>query len=319
MPESDIPMGTDKSTIVRTQNRPLGQRALLASVGILSRVAPSPAASLAQRLFLTPPRHPVPDRERDLSIRARRTAIRVEGRQVVSWTVGTGPRVLLVHGWGGRGAQLGGFVEPLVGRGFSVAWFDGPAHGASDGRRVTIPETATALRTIVDALGPAQGIIAHSGGGMVTAWAVRQWLLDGFVGLPEAIALVAPPASFGGYVEHFVRLAGLSAAARGVFRHRLEVRVGAPLRTFDLPCLAADLPAGGLVVHDRDDREVPWADGASVAAAWPDAELVTTHGLGHRRILRDPAVVAQVTAFLAERVAGQPGAAPGATGVAGLR
>jgi hypothetical protein len=39
--------------------------------------------------------------------------------------------------------------------------------------------------------------------------------------------------------------------------------------------------------------------GAAIAAAWPGAELVTTEGLGHRRILRDPAVVARVTDFLA--------------------
>ena len=308
----------DKSTIVRSQGMPLAQRASLTSVGVLSRLTPSLAASLAGRLFLTPPRHPVPERERDLPTRARRTTVRVEGRRIVSWSVGAGPRVLLVHGWGGRGAQLGAFVGPLVERGFSVAWFDGPAHGASEGRRVTIPETATVLRAVVDTLGPVQGVIAHSGGGMVTAWAARQWLLDGFVDVPEAIALVAPPAGFGAYVERFVRLAGLSDAARGQFQHQLEARVGAPLRAFDLPRLAAGLPAAGLVVHDRDDREVPWVDGARVAAAWPAAELVTTHGLGHRRILRDPAVVARVTAFLAERLAEHPRPVPGASGVAAL-
>jgi hypothetical protein len=318
MPESTRFMSADKSTIVRSKSMSIGQRVSLASVGALSRVAPSLAASLAQRLFLTPPRHPAPERERELVSRARRATVRVEGRRVVSWTSGAGPRVLLVHGWGGRGAQLGAFVEPLVAGGFSVVWFDGPAHGASEGRRVTIPETATALRAVVDTLGPAQGIIAHSGGAMVTAWAVRRWLLDGFVDMPQAIALVAPPASFGGYFEHFVRVSGLSDAARGEFQHQLEARVGVPLQAFDLPRLAADLPAAGLVVHDRDDREVPWADGARVAAAWSGAELVTTHGLGHRRILRDPAVVGRVTVFLAERLADDPRPAPEPAGVPAL-
>jgi hypothetical protein len=292
-----------KSTIVRSQRLAVSQRVWLATVGALSRVAPTMAARLAERLFLTPPRHPAPERERDLLTRALRTTIRVEGRRVVAWISGAGPRIMLVHGWGGRGAQLGAFVEPLVARGFSVAWFDGPAHGASDGRQVTIPETATALRAVVDAVGPARGIIAHSGGGMVAAWAVRRWLLEGFVDLPQAIALVAPPADFAGYFERFARLSRLSDAARGQFRYQLEARVGAPLLAFDLPRLAADLPITALVVHDRNDAEVPWTDGAALVAAWPDAELVTTHGLGHRRILRDPAVVDRVTAFLAEQLA----------------
>ena len=57
------------------------------------------------------------------------------------------------------------------------------------------------------------------------------------------------------------------------------------------------------MVHDQDDAEVRWAEGAAIAAAWPGAELLTTRGLGHRRILRDPAVVAHVTDFIAARLA----------------
>src|SRR5215470_12282480 len=317
MPES--PVGSaSKSTIVRSQRIPLNLRVRLASIGALSRVAPTMAARFAERLFLTPPRHPAPERERQLLTRALRTTIRVAGQRVVAWISGAGPRILLVHGWGGRGAQLGAFVEPVVARGFSVAWFDGPAHGASDGRQATIPEMATALRAVVDAVGPAQGIVAHSGGGMVTAWAARRWLLDGFVDLPHAIALVAPPADFGSYFEHFVRLWRLSDETRGQFRHQLEVRVGAPLRAFDLPRLMADLPVAGLVVHDRDDAEVSWTSGAEVAAAWTGAELLTTRGIGHRRILRDPAVVTRVTTFLMERLGEHPGLAAERSGASTL-
>ena len=53
-----------------------------------------------------------------------------------------------------------------------------------------------------------------------------------------------------------------------------------------------------LVFHDRDDAEVPWSDGAAIAGAWPGARLVTTAGLGHRRILRDERVVSQAVAFV---------------------
>lgn len=295
------------STIVRSYKQPVRERAALASLRIVSRMAPGVAARLAVRLFLTPPRYATPDREQELARQAGRTTVRVEGRGVRSWTIGTGPRVLLVHGWGGRGAQLGAFVEPLVTQGLSVAWFDGPGHGASDGRRVTIPEMATALRAVAETVGPVRGIIAHSGGGVVSAWAVRRWFLDGFVDLPGAIALVAPPADFTSYYERFARLSGLTPAARAQFRRELELTVGVRLEAFDLPRFAAELPMAALVVHDREDGEVPWAEGAAVAAAWPDADLVTTHGLGHRRILRDPSVVGRVTDFLAGRLSERPG------------
>lgn len=276
---------------------------LLRVVGGLGLAMPSVAAWVAERFFLTPPRFAGPDRERDLLARARPGSIRVAGRRIATWTWGAGPRILLVHGWGGRGGQLGAFVEPLVARGFSVAWFDGPAHGVSEGRSATIPELAEAIGAVVNALGPVRGIVAHSGGAVASAWSLRRRLLAGFVDLPKAIVLVAPPADFRGHVERFTRALSLAPATRARFERRLEARVGVPPEALDLSRFAQDLPVAALVVHDREDGEVRWAEGAAIAAAWPGAELVTTRGLGHRRILRDPAVVARVTAFLAERLA----------------
>jgi hypothetical protein len=291
-----------KRTIVRSIEPPVLHRIRLFSVGCLSRFAPAAAARTAKRLFLTPPRYPAPDREREVLARARAGSVRVAGRRIATWSWGAGPRILLVHGWGGRGGQLGAFVEPLVGRGFSVTAFDGPAHGSSEGRTVTIPEMAEALSGVIDAVGPVRGIVAHSGGGVVSAWAIRRSLLGGFVELPAAIALVAPAADFRGYLERFMQAYGLSAGARRRLERGLEARVGVTPDELDPSRFAAELPLAALVVHDRDDGEVPWTEGVAIAAAWPGAELVTTHRLGHRRILRDPAVVARVTGFLEARL-----------------
>ena len=51
---------------------------------------------------------------------------------------------------------------------------------------------------------------------------------------------------------------------------------------------------------------MPFTHGAAVAAAWPGARLIETSGLGHRRLLRDEAVVAQVSSFIAASPAGVP-------------
>ncbi len=58
-------------------------------------------------------------------------------------------------------------------------------------------------------------------------------------------------------------------------------------------------PATLLVIHDRDDPDVPVRDGIEIAAAWPGGRLVETTGLGHNRLLRDPDVIARAVAFLA--------------------
>jgi hypothetical protein len=54
-----------------------------------------------------------------------------------------------------------------------------------------------------------------------------------------------------------------------------------------------------LVVHDTDDREVPYADGPRLAEVF-GARLLTTNGLGHRRILFAREVVAAAVEFIEE-------------------
>jgi predicted alpha/beta hydrolase family esterase len=272
-------------------------------MGGLGEISPGLAGWWGARRFLTPPRHAAPDRERELLARGRATEVRVDGRRIAVWHWGSDPLVGLVHGWGGRGAQLGAFVDPLLSRGLGVIAFDAPAHGQSEGRRVSIPEMAAALRAVVERVGPVRGLVAHSGGAAVCAWALREWLRDGFVEVPGAIALVAPAAWLGAYLDGFADALGLHGTARARMRVALEARVGRPPEAFDLAGFTGTLPPGALVVHDRADAEVPWTDGLAVARAWPGAELVTTHGLGHRRILRDPDVVARVTEFMVTRLA----------------
>jgi pimeloyl-ACP methyl ester carboxylesterase len=58
-----------------------------------------------------------------------------------------------------------------------------------------------------------------------------------------------------------------------------------------------------LVIHDRHDTVVPWENGQSVVAAWGNATLVTTEGLGHSGSLQHPDVIARIAGFLAEPVA----------------
>src|SRR5262245_22361365 len=128
-----------KSTIVRSHKESRFQPLLRGAGAVLSAVAPGLAARLAARMFLTPRRHPRPLAERSLLMTARSDPLLVGGRPVESWTWGAGPLVLLVHGWSGRGTQLGALIDPLVAHGLSVAAFDAPGHGDSDPGPVTIP------------------------------------------------------------------------------------------------------------------------------------------------------------------------------------
>lgn len=270
----------------------------------LSRLAPPLAVALFDRIWFSAPRTtPRPEPAAWLA-RGEPMPFHLHGHRVNAWSWGRGPTVLLVHGWGGNAGQMHALIGPLLERGLRVVAFDAPAHGTSDpsrlgGRRVSMIEIADALRVVAAGVGPIAGLVAHSGGCTATALALR----DGWAG-PERIAFVAPFALPSEAIAPFGRAIGASVAVTARFRALVEHRFARPWTDFDMPGLAArrGLPPL-LVVHDRDDCEVPFFHGQAVAEAWPQARLAETGGLGHRRLLRDPSVVADIVAFTAS---GQP-------------
>jgi pimeloyl-ACP methyl ester carboxylesterase len=285
----------EKSTTVRFFSAPLPVRAAFA---VLNRAAPALSARWAERIWFTLPSRKQPVR----AIPApggEPFSVEAGGHVLAGRAWGTGPVIYLMHGWGGHAGQLAPFVAPLVGRGHRVVAFDAPSHGRSGPgaygpRSSSIPEFAAALTAVVSAHGPAHAVIAHSMGGTATAVALCDGLHAG------RVALLAPMASPVSYAHQLADVLGFGEPTYHRLIARVERRVGAPMHHFDVPELgrAVAMPPT-LVVHDRDDAFTPVTDGAAIAAAWPAARLHVTSGLGHRRLLRDPGVVAEVVDFVA--------------------
>lgn len=279
-----------KSTVVRSQALPLPMRLLRPALTALSTVAPTLAAPVAERLFLAPPRHPRPEHEAVALASARRTIVDA-GTPITAWTWGHGPTVLLVHGWGGRGAQLASFVPSLVANGYSVVTFDAPGHGQSPARESSLVAFIAAIHAVSRALGPVRGVIAHSIGAAATACALRDGLRA------DAAVFLAPPADLTLHADIMLETLGFGRRARELMRERVERRLGVAWSTLDVASFAVQMRTPLLVIHDREDAEVPWQEGAIIAQAWPGATLSTTGGLGHRRLVRDRDVVREAVDF----------------------
>jgi pimeloyl-ACP methyl ester carboxylesterase len=282
------------STIVRSNARPL-LAIVRAYFAVASRLVPELARRQAERLFTAPPRYAgravAPAVARRETVVSRRHALAV-------WQAGPAgaPAVLLAHGWGGRGVQMGGFVAPLLERGFRVVWFDQPGHGESGRGGVGLPDFVSALFALASTHGPFAGAIGHSLGAAALGVAMRQGLAL------DRVALVSPPASITEHTHAFARMLGISAAIREAMRARLERRYGVRFADIDRIDDLARIDVPALVVHDAADREVPFDDAARVATRLPRAALVRTHGLGHFRLLRDAAVVREIADFVRDGV-----------------
>ena len=206
---------------------------------------------------------------------------------------GSPTTVYLVHGWGGRGAQFAAMVTPLVEAGHRVVMFDAPAHGDSDhgpagpGRTNGV-EFAKALDAVFCRFGPAEAVVAHSMGTISTYLALRY----GWLGA-ERLVFIAPMVEAESLFDQFQRALGFGPRVRARVRprgRRVRRRAGAPSSTpASRPQHVDALPT--LVITDRGDRQTAYADVVDFAESI-EAPLVTTEGLGHRKILRDPAVVA---------------------------
>ena len=259
----------------------------------ITPVAPGAAASLALALFRRPPRHQDSPEEREAIARAEPLHLSLDGKPLAAWRWGQGPAVLLVHGWGSRGSRLGSFVAPLTEAGYSVVAFDAPGHGASAGRLSSLPQFISAIERLGRELGSLEAIVAHSMGGAATTLAMAR-------GLPvRRVVFLAPAADPAGYSERFAEALGLTPDVLRRMKQSIERRFGFRWEDFDVLRAARKMTAPLLVFHDRADRDVAWTDGEAIAAAWPGAELVSTEGLGHRRIVHDPEVVSRTIAFLA--------------------
>ena len=260
-------------------------------------LAPDLAGAWAERLFLTPPRPRYAGQSALDFIDARSRLIEHKGRAIAAWQWGANdaPAVILAHGWGGNAAQMRGFVYPLLAAGYRVIAYDQPAHGVSGGQLTGLPDFAEVFSELAWHHGGVKAVIGHSLGGAGAALAHAR-------GLPlESIVLVSPPADIVGYSRRFARWHWIPEGIRRSMQTAIEERYGITWDELDVARLAPRLGARALVIHDRDDRIVPWTQGARVASLWPNARLFSTDGLGHGRILASEDVARAAADFIAGR------------------
>ena len=112
---------------------------------LLGPLAPERAARVAERFFTRPPQHPLRPHEEAFLETGEAFTVDHDGQQLACWSWGSGPVVLLMHGWGSRAGRFRLFVPELRRLGFRVVAFDGPGHGRTGGNSASLPQFAAAL------------------------------------------------------------------------------------------------------------------------------------------------------------------------------
>lgn len=287
-------MATPASRISTTVRSSLHLATVRLGFRVFGMLKPATTLRAAGKLFSTPFGS---SRARALAAPvgdARIGEITVDGKRIATYTWGDPqrqPYVLFAHGWSSHGTRFLPWVPRLRAEGYAVVAFDQPAHGRSSGQHTNLPVFAETLLAVGKRFGPAALLVAHSLGGAAASVALAHGLQA------DRVVLIAPAADPEAATERFARMIALPQRLWRALICSFERRVGVAFDDLqahrNAPCIAR--PA--LIVHDVEDREVPWSEGERYARYWAGSRLLSTRGLGHNRIAGDAGVIAAALRF----------------------
>lgn len=284
------------SSLKLSQNLTL--RYVRARLNILSLVSTRKAAEKAFRFFCTPQQRvtgkssPLFDSGHKISFRQDKHTLHGHRWQPVGVAQ---KRALVVHGFSSAACNFEGYIAALVEKGYEVIAFDGPAHGESGGRRITLPDYVRMLRTIDQNYGPFQTYMGHSLGGIALALLLENTPHNG----DTRLALIAPAVEVTDAVDDFGRLLQLSPEVMKEMDDLIQEISGHPFSWYSLRRALHHIQASILYVQDEGDRVTPLKGALAVKElGFSNIQFLFTRGLGHRKIYKDPEVMGKIVEFL---------------------
>jgi len=271
------------------------------SFPLVEKFAPRTASKWGANLWHTPARHKMTRREAALLDVAgkRRVPFKESAYQaslssyytIYSW--GKGPLILLVHGWGGSGAQMAGLAQPLAQAGYQVLAFDALAHGDSSGKRTDLMEMSEVIKDLDAKCNGFHGIIAHSMGAIATAVAIDDGVRT------TRLVTCAAAASMDYYIKQFTQQIRASNRTVGRIVFNMNNRFKRNINELSLIHLAPKLGVPTLIVHDEHDEHVDHREAIALSKCWPGSRLLLTKHLGHHSILHDVNTGKKIVDFVA--------------------
>jgi hypothetical protein len=260
----------------------------------LWHLAPNATKNILLKRFFKPRSYAVTPLERQFLENGTPFHIHVHDNKIRCWKWGSGPGILFVHGWNGRGVNLAYFFEGFISAGYSVITYDAPAHGKSEGHVTNYFELSDTVRSFLD---PShgfniQGIIAYSIGAsaVINSISKEKPSVDAVLIAP---ALKLKEILFNSFNHH-----GVPEIVYQSLVAEMERYYGYDVHQDNPYVLAKTISTKMLIVHDKDDRTIPYMDSKILSEKTDNVDLHTTESLGHKRILRDKAVVDFITAYI---------------------
>ena len=253
------------------------------------------AVKFAKKLFTSPIKHKIPKREFEMDKNAKQKLVFIPAikKEIMVYEYGNSDKkVILVHGWSGRGTQLVKIADKLLELGFSTISFDAPAHGKSPGKTTLMTEFIESILELEKQFGKFEFIIGHSLGGMSTLNSIKKGL-----DVKKAI-IVGSGDSVNDILFDFVNRLKLKSKIAVKMRESFENEYQMNMESFSAYVAAKNVNIPVLVIHDKDDEDVPYCASENIHKNLENSKLLLTENLGHRKILGDKEVINQIAQFI---------------------
>lgn len=268
---------------------------ILHSSKLISIFSPKLVTLFTAKLFTSPIKHKIPKRELEMDSKSTQTLIEIPkiNKKVVLYQYGeSSKKILLVHGWSGRGTQLFKIADELVKTGYSSISFDAPAHGKSPGKTTIMSEFIETILEIEKQFGPFEAAVGHSLGGMSLLNSVKK----GFQ--INNLTIIGSGDIVQDILNDFVAKLKLKPEIGERLRIHFEKKYQLEMDSFSGYKSAMEIDIPVLVMHDKKDLDVPVTAGINIHKHLKNGKLFLTEGLGHRKILGNTIVIEKVTQFI---------------------
>jgi len=269
--------------------------------GLIDRAGirwPQTTGNMAFRVFTRIPRPRNRTPNAGMPAHVKPVMLQTPSGIVATWPLSAaapaGRKALLMHGWNSRSAHMLALARSLNDAGIDVVLLDLPGHGASSGRHLHLGKGIEAVDAAWRHHGPFDAFVGHSFGGAVALNSALGSSMCIPARQPETLVMLAAPNSMPAFFRGFGRMIGLPAPAQAAMERKVLTILGRSLDLIVSSDQLRDYHHPVLVVHDMDDTDVLYTDALRMARAGGHVELLTTSGLGHRRILKNAEVHAAV-------------------------
>lgn len=235
------------------------------------------SAKLAITLFSLPKKGGIKQNETTFLNTAIQKKVSCEDIPIMTYQwEGSRDRILLVHGWESNTFRWKPLIKRLQALDYDVIALDAPAHGNSGGKLFTGLLYSECIHVVAKQF-EVQTIIGHSMGGMSSIIAQQKYKLPTI----KKFVLLGSPSNFIGLFDRYALMMGYSKTVLNSMNTYCLKHYDHLPEYFSAANFFKDVPAKGLIIHDKDDPVIPFSDALDIKNHYQNSQLIETTGFGH--------------------------------------